>query len=585
NVYIHISYIQAHNTKNNDFPIRMYGVQAIKIDDPATRLQPVIQMNKELKPEQKFSVKVKEANGKPMTYTIAIVDDGILDLTRFKTPNPWDAFYAQEALGVRTWDMYKYVAGAFTGKIAGLLAIGGDEFEKKKGKENNNRFKPVVLYKGPFTCKAGETKTHDFTMPNYVGSVRVMIVAGNNGAYGNAEQTVPVKQDLMVLPTLPRVISPTEEITIPVTVFAMQPNIKQVQVQLQVDNNITILDGATRSLTFSKPGDKIVEFRVKAKEISAQTKITVVAKSGTLQAKSETNLNIRLPNPPVTDAINMVIKPGETVKKTVEAIGITGTNSGLVEISRVLPVNLENRMQYLIRYPHGCIEQITSAAFPQLFLQSFTEISQERKKAIETNIKAYLEKLKSYQQANGGFGYWPGDTYGANEWGTNYAGHCMIEAKQLGYTLPVGVYDNWLTFQTNEAGNWRSSSFNTGDDAAQAYRLYTLALAKKPHMSAMNRLRETNSISNNAKWLLASAYAMAGKTEVSEKIIQSIPESKLASDEDYYNYGSFERSKAIKLQTYVLLKKHMQAKVLADDLANTLASKEWLSTQTTAYSL
>ncbi|HPM12727.1 MAG TPA: DNA methyltransferase, partial [Bacteroidales bacterium] len=177
NVYIHISYIQAHNTKNNDFPIRMYGVQAIKIDDPATRLQPVIQMNKELKPEQKFSVKVKEANGKPMTYTIAIVDDGILDLTRFKTPNPWDAFYAQEALGVRTWDMYKYVAGAFTGKIAGLLAIGGDEFEKKKGKENNNRFKPVVLYKGPFTCKAGETKTHDFTMPNYVGSVRVMIVA------------------------------------------------------------------------------------------------------------------------------------------------------------------------------------------------------------------------------------------------------------------------------------------------------------------------------------------------------------------------------------------------------------------------
>ncbi|HOS83944.1 MAG TPA: MG2 domain-containing protein [Bacteroidales bacterium] len=585
NVYIHISYIQAHNTKNNDFPIRMYGVQAIKIDDPATRLQPVIQMSKELKPEQKFSVKVKEASGKPMTYTIAIVDDGILDLTRFKTPNPWDAFYAQEALGVRTWDMYKYVAGTYTGNIAGLLAIGGDEFEKKKGKENNNRFKPVVLFKGPFTCKAGETKTHDFTMPNYVGSVRVMIVAGNNGAYGKAEQTVPVKQDLMVLPTLPRVISPTEEITIPVTVFAMQPNIKQVQVQLQVDNNITILDGATRSLTFSKPGDKIVEFRVKAKEISAQTKITVVAKSGTLQAKSETNLNIRLPNPPVTDAINMVIKPGETVKKTVEAIGIAGTNSGLVEISRILPVNLENRMQYLIRYPHGCIEQITSAAFPQLFLQSFTEISQERKKAIETNIKAYLEKLKSYQLANGGFGYWPGDSYGANEWGTNYAGHCMVEAKQLGYSLPVGVYDNWLTFQTNEAGNWRSSAFNTGDDAAQAYRLYTLALAKKPHMSAMNRLRETSSISNNAKWLLASTYAMAGKTEVSEKIIQSIPESKLASDEDYYNYGSFERSKAIKLQTYVLLKKHMQAKVLADDLANTLASKDWLSTQTTAYSL
>lgn len=584
NVYIHISYIQPHNKQNNDFPIRMYGVQNIKVDDPATRLEPIITMSKELKPEQTFKVQVKEAKGKAMTYTIAIVDEGILDLTRFKTPNPWDAFYAQEALGVRTWDLYKYVAGAYTGKIAGLLAVGGDEFASKKGKENTNRFKPVVLFKGPYTCKAGETKTHEFTMPNYVGSVRVMVVAGNNGAYGNAEQTVPVKQDLMVLPTIPRVISPTEEITIPVTVFAMQPSIKQVQVQLQVDKHITLLDGATRTVSFDKPGDKIVEFKVKAKEISAQTKITVLASSGTIQAKSETNLNIRLPNPPVTDAINIVLKPGETVQRAIQAIGIAGTNSGIIEISRVLPLNLENRMQYLIRYPHGCIEQITSATFPQLFLQSFTDISQERKQAIETNVKAYIQKLKSYQHTSGGFTYWPGDTYGENEWGTNYAGHCMIEAKMLGYDVPSQMYDNWITFQTNEAGNWRYSVFN-GNDVAQAYRLFTLALAKKPHMSAMNRLRESAAISDNAKWMLAAAYAMAGKPEISEKLLQTTKPSNTASDDDYYNYGSFERSKAIRLFTYALLKKYDKAKIIADDLAAILSSDNWLSTQTTAYSL
>jgi uncharacterized protein YfaS (alpha-2-macroglobulin family) len=168
---------------------------------------------------EKFSVKIKEKDGKPMTYTIAVVDEGLLDITRFKTPDPFNAFYAHEALGVKTWDLYKYVSSAFNGKLAGLLAIGGDEFLNKKGKENNNRFKPVVLFYGPVAIKAGETKTHEFTMPNYVGSVKVMVIAGQDGAYGNADEVVPVKQDLMVLSTLPRVISPSETIAIPVTVF------------------------------------------------------------------------------------------------------------------------------------------------------------------------------------------------------------------------------------------------------------------------------------------------------------------------------------------------------------------------------
>ncbi|HON53194.1 MAG TPA: hypothetical protein PLS12_08310, partial [Bacteroidales bacterium] len=201
-----------------------------------------------------------------------------------------------------------------------------------------------------------------------------------------------------------------------------------------------------------------------------------------------------------------------------------------------------------------------------------------------TNVKAYIQKLKSYQHTSGGFTYWPGDTYGENEWGTNYAGHCMIEAKMLGYDVPSQMYDNWITFQTNEAGNWRYSVFN-GNDAAQAYRLFTLALAKKPHMSAMNRLRESAAISDNAKWMLAAAYAMAGKPEISEKLLQTTKPSNTASDDDYYNYGSFERSKAIRLFTYALLKKYDKAKIIADDLAAILSSDNWLSTQTTAYSL
>ncbi|MDD2796999.1 MAG: MG2 domain-containing protein [Bacteroidales bacterium] len=585
NAYIHISYIQPHNHGKNDFPIRMYGVQAIKVEDPATHLTPVVSMKNVLKPMEKFTVNVKEAKGKPMTYTIAIVDDGLLDLTRFKTPNPWDIFYAHEALGVRTWDLYKYVSGAFTGKLAGLYAIGGDEFLNKKGKENNNRFKPVVLYQGPFSVGAGESKTHTFTMPNYVGSVRVMVVAGQNGAYGSAEKTVPVKQSLMVLSTLPRVVSPTEVIKVPVTVFAMDKGIKNVNVNISVDKNFEVLDGATRQITFNQIGDQLVEFKVKVKDHTAQGKIVVTATSGANRSTSETNLKIRMPNPPVTTSVASTIKPGETWSQAINAVGIAGTNFGTVEVSRFYSINLSKRLDYLIQYPHGCIEQITSAAFPQLFLHKVMDLSDARKQSIETNVKATLTKIKSYQLSNGGFTYWPGESSTACDWGTNYAGHFMLEAQALGYQLPVGLLEPWVNYQTTEANNWQSKTNNYGSDLIQAYRLYTLALAKRPVLSAMNRMRETAGISVSAKWRLAAAYAVAGKPDIASGILNGIGVLPKTTDMYADTYGSFERDQAMMLETQVLLKRQAKATPLVQDMAKLLASDEWLSTQSTAYML
>lgn len=101
-----------------------------------------------LEPEKEFEVKVSEKDGKAMTYTLAVVDDGLLDLTRFKTPNPWNSFYAREALGVKTWDMYDLVMGAFGARLEKAFAIGGDEDLKGKKQVKANRFKPVVMFYG-----------------------------------------------------------------------------------------------------------------------------------------------------------------------------------------------------------------------------------------------------------------------------------------------------------------------------------------------------------------------------------------------------------------------------------------------------
>lgn len=585
NIYIHVSFIQPHNHGKNDFPIRMYGVQSVKVEDPETHLTPVVSTPDELKPLKNFTVKVQEKNGKPMTYTIAIVDEGLLDLTRFKTPNPWEIFYAHEALGVRTWDLYKYVAGAFTGKLAGLFSVGGDQYLDRKGKENNNRFKPVVLFQGPFSIDARGSKTHAFTMPNYIGSVRLMVVAGNKGAYGSAEKTIPVRQSLMVLPTLPRVISPTEIIKVPVSVFAMDKKVKNVSVKIAADANFELLDGTIKQLVFEKSGEKMVEFTLRAKNTIAEGKITVTATSGAEHASSETNLKIRMPNPPAATVTMTSIEPGKSWSQSVRAFGIHGTNTGTVEISRIYPINLEKRIQYLIQYPHGCIEQIVSAAFPQLYLKNLMDLTDVRKTEIESNVKGCLDKLKLYQLTNGGLGYWPGESYSASDWGTNYAGHFMLEAQTVGYQLPVGLLSSWIGYQTKEANNWKPSRRNYGTDLIQAYRLYTLALAKKPALSAMNLMRESADIDEEALWRLAAAYSVIGKSDIGEQIVNGI-KTKPEKREYYFGtYGSADRDQAMILETLVLLKRMKAAEPIVQDIANSLASNEWLSTQSTAYML
>src|SRR5690606_33939664 len=156
NVYVHISLLQPHAQTVNDLPIRLYGLAAIRVENPNTHLEPVIKMPDELEPGKEVRITISEKSKRKMTYTIAVVDEGLLDITRFKTPDAWSRFYAREALGIRTWDLFDDVMGAYGAKIERLLAIGGDrEMAAKEEDPRANRFKPVVKFFGPFTLDGG----------------------------------------------------------------------------------------------------------------------------------------------------------------------------------------------------------------------------------------------------------------------------------------------------------------------------------------------------------------------------------------------------------------------------------------------
>ncbi|WP_103069659.1 alpha-2-macroglobulin family protein [Aquimarina sediminis] len=582
NVYINITLLQPHATTANDLPIRLYGVVPISVEDPNTRVQPKLTMPDVLQPEQTITLKVGETKGKAMTYSIAIVDEGLLDLTRFKTPNPWSSFYAREALGVKTWDIYDEVIGAYGGSINQVFSIGGDAEAGGSKSKKANRFKPMVVFEGPFELKKGETRAHKIKIPKYIGSVRTMIIASDakTAAYGSTDKTTPVRKPLMVLTSIPRKITPGEKVTIPVTVFAMENKVKNVTVTIKPNKGFTVIGETQQKLSFPKPDEKMTYFDIQVLEGASITDIEVVASGGGEKASYKVPINIMNPNPMTTEVSSVILEPNSEQEIDFAAFGIVGSNSATIEFSSLPPMNFESRLSYLIRYPHGCVEQTTSAAFPQLYLADVFSLSSEKKQKIQKNVEAAIHRLKRFIQPNGGMSYWP--RYSSpNDWGTTYAGHFLLEANKQGYVLPIGFKSNWINYQQQQAKRWRSGN----NDLAQAYRLYTLALAGSPDLSSMNRLREVSNLSNNAKLRLAAGYALVGQTTAANQLLNAANIDFQPGRNDYYTYGSTNRNRAMALETLVALDQKAKAQQVAVNLAKELSSKRWMSTQTTSYAL
>jgi hypothetical protein len=410
-----------------------------------------------------------------------------------------------------------------------------------------------------------------------------MVVAGNakESAYGSFEKTVPVRNPLMVLASMPRKISPNEKITLPVTVFAMEDHVKNVSISLKTNNGIRILSPSKTALSFAQPDEKMVFFDLETADLTGIGKIEVIATSGKEIAKYAVELDITNPNPETIKAEELIINPKDTKALNWETFGVNGSNKAVLEVSSFPSIDFEKRLTYLIQYPHGCLEQTTSSVFPQLYLADVVELDANQKEKTQKHINAGIMKLGGFQLSNGGFAYWQGNQT-ADDWATSYVGHFLIEAEAKGYAVPIGFKQKWIGYQANIARTWRVNSSN---DLAQSYRLYTLALAKAPEVSAMNRLKESKDLSQEAKLRLAITYAIIGQKSTANQLMSTAFSSEI-KEKNYYNYyGSEYRNLAMQLETYSVLGNTTKAFETAISLSKALSSSEYMSTQTTAYSL
>lgn len=576
NVYASVFLLQDYQNNDNDRALRLYGVVPLKIINEKTKINLDIKAQSEILPNSDLIIEISNKEKKQVTYTLAVVDEGLINLTNFKTPSPWDYFYEKTKFGIKSYDTYDYIINKTTGRIEKVYSIGGDEeFEEDKQKDDSaDRFKPVVFFIKPTKSDENGYAKLNFKVPSYLGSLRVMLVAVDNNSYGSTSKDIRVSAPVVMLPTIPRSLKINDNFKLPVEVIPIKDDVKNAKISISSDGIIEF-DSKSQSIEFSNKKSKTLFFNGKVKEELGIENINISLDSGNFKMQDSTQIDIKAPNPYTLVTKNYLLNGGVPINIESPSSYVKNSNSGKITISASPILSIDHRLLWLIRYPYGCIEQTTSSVFPQLFIDKLSNANFIDKAEIINNINAGIARIYSFQTADGGFSYWQGGG-SSNKWGSSYAGHFLIMAKKQGYFVSENVFERWLEYQIRNAKS-----------ASDTYPLYLLALSNNAQLGIMNEIYENhlNKLSATNKWLLAASYKLAGFDDIAKKITAGLDVTP-NEDSDYYEdtYGSTLRNKAIILQAYKIVNDRINQD-LYNSIKDELETNEWLSTQTTSYAL
>jgi uncharacterized protein YfaS (alpha-2-macroglobulin family) len=598
NVYVHVSLLQDYNQKENDRPLRLYGTIPLLIEDEETKLDILINAPESVRPNEKFKVKIKNNQNIQMDYTIAVVDEGLLGLTSFATPKPWEYFYQKIASSLSLYDNYSSIIGKTYGDIHQILKAGGGfemmaapESRRKRdlGIEDEDRFVPVSLYKGVLTTdEKGEAEV-EFEIADYMGAVRVMVVGSNKSAYGSAEKEILVKAPIVVLEALPRTLKVNDEFKMPVKIFALEDDIGDIEVYYNINKKTQ-----TEIINLQKGEEKIVYFLGRIEPEVGKTQITLGVKSKVYNYEKTLGMAINSNNLPIYINEDKILSGRETVSFKKDKEYIKNTVDSALTISNSPILSIDQRLKYLIHYPYGCAEQTTSSVLPQLFIDRLMTNKNYDKKAVVNNINAGISRLSGLFQLNdGSFSYWPGER-DTNQWATNYIGTFLILARQNGYGVNDATYNKFIDY-TKKYVRDRKIDNNSADYyyINRAYSLFLLALSGNGVLSEMNYTYdvEINKLNDISKIYLATAYKLMGEEKTAKEIVEKYPIKKnilndFGKNQDYYRYtyGSNFRDMSIYLYCYYTIYGKFDEEIYNGVLSR-LKGKNWYSTQETAYAL
>ena len=551
---------------------------------------------------------------------IAAVDEGILALTDFRTPDPHDYFYRQRGLKTRSFDLYSGILPEIAG-VTDNSKTGGDAApDAARGKRLNTgsiiRVKPVSLWSGFVTTDGRGRGTVQFKIPQFNGKLRLMAIAFAGADYGATEAYLTVREPIILTPTFPRFLAGGDKLRVPVTLFNGTGEAGKFTVKLQGMGDVQLIS-ARSTPTVEMPPQPVLDelsvekdvdagaegqvfFDIRVHDTIGEVSFNLSAQGNAETTEMAVKLPLRSTAPPITQTGQGVVHAGTPVDFIFPANLIPDSSEFSLTLSPFPNIAFADSLRYLVRYPYGCLEQTTSRVFPLLYFRDLARSVEPMLAAdglVDHYITSGITKLESMLTARSHFAYWPGGTY-VNPWSSIYASHFLVEARKAGYEVADRVYDAMLDglreqakFSPNAEGRNGAEKMKT-DIALATYAAYVLAAAGQPDRGTMNYLknRGLSGLSDYSHFQLAGAFALSGELETA---LSMLPVSVSPSVNDKSNArwetgGTFDspiRAQAIMLDTLAEVNEnHPSIPMLVKNLRDAASDgNRWRTTQDNAF--
>jgi uncharacterized protein YfaS (alpha-2-macroglobulin family) len=573
-----------------------HGFAAMIVNADKNKLPVTITAPAQSRSKTKQTIKIKTRPEENIEVTVAVVDEGILQLKNFKTPDPYGFFYQKKALNVSSFDLYPVLLPDI--KLKRSSAGGDAEMEKRVNPLTNKRVKLVAFWSGILKTNAAGEASYTIDVPQFSGDLRIMACVYKNKAYGSADAHIKVADPVVISSSIPRFLSPRDTLVMPVTLSNTTNSTMQLTSSLNVTGPVTVIGLPVISVSVPAKSEKRISYKVLAANAIGEGVINVSVNNSNETFTEKTDITIRPSAPLLKNTVAGMIKgnSGETFEA--KANFIPSSVSAKLIVSQNPMTQFTKQLNYLVGYPYGCLEQTTSKAFPQLY---YTELVKNVKDAHATNqdphyfVQEAVRKITAMQIYNGSFSYWPGGVY-ENWWATTYATHFLLECKKAGYDVGEDMLSNCMSYlaqkvkehQTEKYFYWDASNILRDRVIAKkenVYSLYILALYGKADLSSMNYYKSSlNILALDSRYMLACAYLAIGDRKTFDQILPKTFEGERSINCTGGSFYSYVRDEGIALNA--LLEndpENTQIGGMVRHLSSQLEKKYYLNTQEQAF--
>jgi hypothetical protein len=597
---VYIAAVLFRSVRDQNIPLMAgHGFAPLLVEKKTNRLDVSISAPARIRPRSRPIVTIHAGGEKGVYVTLAAVDEGICQVKNYKTPDPYGYFYAKKALETETFDFFRDLIPE-PEKGTGSSSGGSDDESaaKRVNPLGVQRFRPLALWSGILQTGAGGTVEIPLQIPEFSGEVRLMAFAYKGDRFGSAQEAMKVADPVILTPALPRFLAPGDSILMQVTAF--NTTAKEAVLTLEVETTGGVLAPAKSTrLTVGPNQERFARIPLQATDRIGKATVTVRTRAFGETIESVTEVPVRPVAPFATDAITGIIEAGSGVTQKISDAYLPYGRRAFITLSQFPVVGLAPRLKNLVGYPHGCLEQTVSKAFPQIYLRDVAvllapEILQSGSPAYFVNEA--ITKIVALQTPDGAFSYWP-DGSAANEWTTVYATHFLFEARRAGYAVPEGTLKAALNAVSGIARGKKTEDYYFSANQKVAvrriasksalYALFVLSQAGTPERSVMNFYRtEKSLLTEDTRVLLAAAFALSGDRKTYTELLPQkfVPEEARRTTGE--NFDSPVRTAALML--YVMLETDLNNPAIAgamEYLAKLYKASTWYSTQDDAFTL